>query len=143
MAKAKASAMDLAVPSAEATAFAPLPGWQSEPTTRASVAAMAMATASASASALACTAATQQVSVSSYLKWPLWQAQRMNVLNKTLSRGPPPSPGLNLSCRFKPICTRPGVLPYLCNCFDVLALWGLFKRRVDGGLKRQRFLRSR
>ena len=89
MAKAKASAMALAVPCAEATAFAPLPGWQLEPATRASVLAMAKATASASASALACTAATQQVSVSSYLKWPLWKAQRMNVLNKT----PPPFSG--------------------------------------------------
>ena len=139
MAKAKASAMALAVPCAEATAFAPLPGWQLEPATRASVLAMAKATASASASALACTAATQQVSVSSYLKWPLWKAQRMNVLNKT----PPPSPGLNLYCRLKPRFTRPVWLPYQCNCFDVLAVWGLFKRHIDGGLKFPCFLRSR
>lgn len=79
MAKAKASAMALAVPCAEATAFAPLPGWQLEPATRASVLAMAKATAFASASALACTAATQQTSVSQVSQLPLWHWRSMKV----------------------------------------------------------------
>ena len=89
MAKVKASATALAVYSAEAMVFALLPRRQLEPSTRTSVLAMAVATALASASVVACTAVPQQAFMSSYLKWPLWQGQRMNVLNKILSRSPP------------------------------------------------------
>ena len=146
-AKAKASAMDLAVPSAAATAFAPLPGWQLEPATRASVLPTAMATASASASALACTASTQQASVSSHLKCTLWQGRTVNVAAQEIvqksctgSHWAPPHDEFSPRTRTK-MC--PPVLPYLCKCFQVLAIWGRFKRFGQGLGECLRFLRSR
>ena len=139
-AKAKASAMDLATPSAEATAFAALPGAQLEPATRASVSAMAMAIASANASALACTAATQQASVSRLLRFLCGTGRVSTLLNKILSRA---LPCVSLPRRLKQTCTLPGGLPYQCSCVNVLAFWGLFKRHLDSLLECQRFLRSR